>query len=94
MKQLDILYEFLHVKKDDPNVPWETSAEQVSERYIALIEGKNRECIKGATFKEMKDLLQRIVECDYFKNISKTSLKNDENESKTAGDVRFNFINV
>lgn len=60
---------------------------QVAENLFALTEGKNRDMVKGATFKEMKECIFEIYNSGYFQGKNKTEnvvVNEHVNELKTT----------
>lgn len=59
---------------------------QVAENLFALTEGKNRDMVKGTTFKEMKECIFEIYNSGYFQGKNKTEnvvVNEHGNELKT-----------
>ncbi|RWS24540.1 caprin-like protein [Leptotrombidium deliense] len=78
LDQLDELYKLVQADRSRVEEPFDKQLESAGERWIALVEGKNREAVKGTTFKELKELLMSISVCGYFDKSSTNELNEDK----------------
>lgn len=52
--------------------------DKAADSLYALSEGKNRDLVKGATFKELKECVTGVYKCGYFQSKGQTSEQTEQ----------------